>query len=562
MMFKEEAVSDYELEICHRNGNITPVLYNASVYKDDCGRVIGIFAAARDVSERRRTELALRESEERYRTAIENASDGIALVRDDNVYAYVNRRFAEIFGYLDPNEIIDRPISLTVHEDDRRRVLEANLMSSEGNPVSSRYEFKGVKKDGTVRFIEVSLARTTYRGKAVVLQSLRDVTDYRLLEQELKQSQKMEAIGTLAGGIAHDFNNILAGIIGFSEMILDDVSEDNHPLAHRLELVLKAAERGRDLVRQILAFSRQTSYEAKEVAFARIIDEALHLLRPVLPSTIEIRKRITTYEDAVFADPAQLHQVFMNLCTNAAQAMKSKGGIIEIELSDADALESEAISRPNEKGRTYIKLTVKDTGCGIPDQNMPKIFDPFFTTKGPGEGTGLGLSVVHGIIKNHAGHVRVSSKEGEGTSFQVYLPKSEALKCTEKNVLRKISGGQERILFVDDEETLVELNRERLQRLGYEVVSTTNGPEALDIFRADPHKFDLVITDYTMPQMTGFELASAIVDMRPDLPVILCSGLHDNISYEQAGAPGLRAFISKTSGKQELADLIRKVLSE
>jgi PAS domain S-box-containing protein len=560
LVFREGVVRDYELEIRHRDGHVIPVLYNASVYRDKRGRVMGVFAAARDISRRRLMEQALRESEERYRTAIESASDGIALVKD-GLHIYVNKRFAEIFGYDDPEEIIGKPLSLTVHPDDFERVGRINIMRLRSYPAPSRYEFKGIKKDGTARSFEVSATRTTYRGEPVALTYLRDITDYKRLEAELRQSHKMEAIGTLAGGIAHDFNNVLSGIIGFTEMVLDDISPDD-PAHRRLELVLKGGQRGRDLVRQILAFSRQTEQEVREVPFGRVIEEALQLLRPAIPSTIDIRKTFTSGDDRVLADPVQVQQVLTNLCTNAAYAMRETGGKLEIEVTDADISEKGALSHPDIKPGRYIRLSVSDTGSGISPPDMEKIFDPFFTTKGPGEGTGLGLSVAHGIVKNHGGYIRAYSELNKGTVFHVYLPKVEATTFKETSIPRVIKGGQERILFVDDEEILVEMNCQRFERLGYTVVSSTNGREALDIFKADPRKFDLVITDYTMPQMTGLELARKLVEVRPDIPIILCSGLHEHITTEKATIPGIKAFIPKTSGIQELAELIRKVLAE
>jgi two-component system, cell cycle sensor histidine kinase and response regulator CckA len=234
--------------------------------------------------------------------------------------------------------------------------------------------------------------------------------------------------------------------------------------------------------------------------------------------------------------------------------------VLEVGLADADVSEAEALSHADIKPGRYIRLSVSDTGSGIPPRDMEKIFDPFFTTKGPGEGTGLGLSVTHGIVKDHGGYIRVYSEPEKGTVFHVYLPKTEALTPEETSLSRIAEGGQERILLVDDEEMLVAMNCERLERLGYTVVSSTNGREALDIFKADPQRFDLVITDYTMPQMTGVELAKALVEIRPDIPIILCSGLNERITTEQTAAPGIRAFLAKPSGRQELAELIRKVL--
>ena len=558
--FEEGVVRDYALEILHRDGRATPVLYNASVYRDESGEILGVFAAARDITERRQAELALLESEERYRTAIESASDGIALARE-NEHVYVNARFAEIFGYSSPDEITGKPLSLTVHPDDLEMVLGFNKARQRGDEAPSRYEFKGVKKDGTPRFIEVSAGRMNYRGEPLSLVYVRDVTEYKNLEERLRQAQKMEAIGTLAGGIAHDFNNILAGVIGFAEMVLEDMPPDD-PSHRRLKLVLKAGQRGRDLVRQILTFSRQNEQESKEVAVTKVVEDALNLLRPAVPSYIEIRTRIEGTHDTVIADPVQIHQVFMNLCTNAAYAMRNKGGVLDVSLAEAAIAEEEVSSYPDLKPGHYVKLSVSDTGCGIAPDVIGKIFDPFFTTKGPGEGTGLGLSVAHGIVKNHGGIITVYSEPGCGTAFHVYLPKAEAGPVAETGAMPNPMGGPERILFVDDEEMLVEMNHQRLESLGYRVVTSMSSVEAVDIFRADPTGFDLVITDYTMPHLTGLDLAAALLQIRADIPIILTSGLNERVMPEHPARPGIRAFIAKTAGRRELAELIREVLSK
>jgi len=558
LVLQHDTIRDYELEIRHRDGHVTPVLYSASVYRDDAGKVRAVFAAARDISERRRAEEALWESEERYRTAIESASDGIALVKGDQ-HLYVNARFAEMFGYDDPAEIVGKPLSLTVHPEDVEMVTRYNRLRQVGEPAPSRYEFKGVRKDGAIRFMEVSAAKTSYRGQTLSLVYFRDVTEYRNLEEQLRQSQKMQAIGTLAGGIAHDFNNILAGIIGFTEMSLEDIAPDN-PVRPYLERVLKGGYRGRDLVRQILTFSRQGEQEKKSISLGIVIEEALQLIRPALPSIVEIEKRLHQVQDTILADPVQLQQVVMNLCTNAAYAMRDTGGVLAISLHDVSC--EEAGRYPDLEPGAYLRLTVSDTGCGMTREVMSKIFDPFFTTKRPGEGTGMGLSVVHGIVKSHGGHVTVSSAPGKGSTFHVYLPKAEPPATVAAESLSPIPGGNESILFVDDEETLVDLNSLRLQGLGYRVVATTNGKEALRIFAGDPSGFDLIITDYTMPSMTGIDLAGKFLELRPDIPIILASGQNESIEPDMIDKAGIKAYLRKTANKRELAELIRRVLAE
>ncbi len=326
----------------------------------------------------------------------------------------------------------------------------------------------------------------------------REVDERKKTEGHLRQAQKLEAIGTLAGGIAHDFNNILAAIIGFTEMVQEDVTPDS-PEKKRLDLVLKGAHRGRDLVKQILSFSRQTEQDQKPVALSHIVEEGLKLLRPTLPSTINITTTGLANDDVIYADPVQIHQVLMNLCTNAAHAMREKGGVLEIELTRVNCVEGDPPPCHDMKPGAYVVLKVRDTGHGMPPEILERIFDPFFTTKNQGEGTGLGLSVLHGIVRNHKGYITVESEPGKGSVFHIYFPKLEEQAKVETKQDLTTTSGKERILVVDDEAILVELNTQRLSRLGYEVSTMTSSVEALEFFRKEPDRFDLVVTDYTMP---------------------------------------------------------------
>ncbi len=381
------------------------------------------------------------------------------------------------------------------------------------------------------------------------------------LEEQLRHAQKMDAIGTLAGGIAHDFNNIIAGIIGFTEMVLEDVPEDN-PVHRRLEFILKGAHRGRDLVKQILTFSRKDKQEKKPVSMSNVIMEVIPLIRAIIPSTINIRHDILTKSDVISADRTQIHQVVLNMCSNAAYAMREQGGVLEIVLKDEIVTAEDCGVHSELKPGPHIRLIVSDTGCGIKPEMLDKIFDPFFTTKASGEGTGLGLSVVHGIIRSHAGAVTVYSKPGQGSSFHVIIPKIVPDVTSEKKeIMRTLKGGG-RILVVDDEDLLTEMNRQRLERLGYSVIGKTDSLEALDIFRAEPDAFDLVITDYTMPNMTGFDLSKEILHIRPDMPIIMCSGLHEPVPREKIEEIGVRDFFEKPIGNEDFARLVQDVLGK
>lgn len=376
------------------------------------------------------------------------------------------------------------------------------------------------------------------------------------VELQLRQTQKMEALGTLTGGIAHDFNNILAAIIGFTEMAAEDVPKESLT-ARSLQRVLQAGIRARDLIKQMLTFSRRTETEKKPLQLKNLVKETITLIRASIPTTISIRVNLAGDSALVSADPTQIQQVVMNLCTNAAHAIGAHGGVLHVELHECVPSPGEV---PGMKPGPYVKLVVRDTGAGIAPEHIDRIFDPFFTTKKAGEGTGLGLSVVHGIVHQHGGHITVQSEPGKGTLFSVYFPKiveePSGMGPSDETVPR----GQERILFVDDEEMLVEMGKGLLERLGYDVVSTTSPHDALSIFSNDPGRFDLVVTDQTMPDMTGVELSQKLLGLRPDIPIILCTGFSHLVDAEAAQKAGVKGFVMKPLSKQEIAQAIRKVL--
>jgi signal transduction histidine kinase/ActR/RegA family two-component response regulator len=381
------------------------------------------------------------------------------------------------------------------------------------------------------------------------------------LEDQLRHAQKLEAVGTLAGGIAHDFNNILGIILGYTELVLPEIPQGSS-LQSDLNEVLKATHRAKELVNQILIFSRQDKQERKPVQISLIAKEVLKMLRATLPTTIEIRQNFRAGLAAVLSDPTQIHQVLMNLCTNAAHAMRDKGGVLEVSLADVDIDADAAAQHPDLAPGQYQKLTVSDTGHGMDRSVKERIFDPFFTTKGPGEGTGMGLAMVHGIAKSHDGAVIVRSEPGKGTTFQVFFPTIVSVITAEPEHLAPPPRGTERILFVDDEKPLGDIGKQTLEHLGYEVFARTSSIEALEVFKTQPDKFDLVITDMTMPNMTGADLAKAILHIRPDTPIILCTGFSEAISEEKAKAIGIREFVMKPIIRQKIARIIRRVLDQ
>ena len=394
--------------------------------------------------------------------------------------------------------------------------------------------------------------------KGIIL-ILLDVTREVLLDEHARQAQKMEALGTLAGGIAHDFNNILAAIVINTELALDDVQEPGAARQY-LPLVLDAAERGKDLVKQVLAFSRKRSREPKPARLAPVINEALRFLRASLPATIEIRDTLTAEDAVTLSDATEIHQVLMNLGSNAAYAMREAGGILTVRLEAVDIGAEAAARVPGLKAGPYVRLTVEDTGAGIPMEMIPRIFDPFFTTKGQAEGTGMGLAVVHGIVTGSGGAISVESKIGRGSVFQVYLPEVKSEPAPAEDQSGPLPGGHERILVVDDERSQAESLHDILERLGYEVTFETDSVKALALIRSRPEAFDLVVTDQTMPHLVGTRLAEEAMRVHPDLPVVLCTGFSDSVSERTASGLGIRDVVMKPFTIREMAVAIRRAL--
>ncbi len=497
-------------------------------------------------------------------TVIEQASDGVLIIDEDGVVKYLNSAFGKIFGIaIEPaieqclydldncnlNELFCFELLKTIFSDQEQA---ANFISQRG----------GKQSEINVRISPVlSQNKEAQRYVAIV----RDVSNESQLERQLRQAQKLEAIATLSGGIAHDFNNILAVIISNTEMGLDDLAESD-PLRPHLDIVLKAGIRGKKLVKQILTLSHPADIERKRIMVGPIVEECLNLLRASLPTTIDVESSVTAGESMVHADPTQIHQVIMNLCTNAADAMRDNGGRLSVEVSNLQIDPLAIRNSPDLRPGDYLELKVRDTGHGMGAGHMERIFDPFFTSKEQGKGTGLGLSVVHGIIKSHGGTISVSSEPGQGTEFRVLFPRVAGQKDASGNSQTdERQGGNERILFVDDERDYVIGQQKMLERSGYQVTAGIDSREILGVFRDRPDDFDLVITDQTMPHLTGEMLAKEMLKLRPDIPIILCSGSAiDSIglSPERARAIGIREILLKPVDRKELHRTVRRLLDE
>ena len=549
----------YDIEFKIRRPDTGEITDIHSVAEYDRRRNV-VFGIIQDITEHKRAEEGLRQAEEKYRSIFENALEGIYQVTAEGRVLSCNPALARILGYDSPEELMNSitDISGQLYVNPERRSELLRLIEERGE--AKAFEAQFFRKDKTVAWVAINVrAVRDEGGKLAYLEGiLQDITERKAMESRLFQSQKIEAVGTLAGGIAHDFNNILAAIIGYTEIAKGKLQQrELHPY---LDQVLKAGDRAKNLVAQILAFSRKADKEIKPVDVGSLITEALRLLRATIPSTIEIRQGISPGVGEVLADPIQLHQVIMNLCTNAAHAMREKGGEIEVDLRQAEIKEEMLPLYLDLKPGLYVKLSVSDTGTGIAPDIIGKIFDPFFTTKKRGEGTGLGLSVVYGIVKECGGSVTVQSEFGKGSTFSVYLPAIERGGELTEESSSPIPGGKGRIIFIDDEHTLAEMGREMLQGLGYEVLAATSGATALELFRTQPDRFDLVIADMTMPGMTGKELAVELLSIRPGIPIILCTGFSEILTEEGAKSMGIREFAMKPLTLKSIAKLVRKAL--
>jgi two-component system cell cycle sensor histidine kinase/response regulator CckA len=519
----------------------------------------------KEIGERKKIELRLRESERKLSTLLGNLPGMVYRCRNEREWPmeFVSDGCLDVTGFS-PSEI-SKESSIKygdiIFPDDRQYVWET-IQEGVKKDRPFEMEYRIVAKSGNTKWVwerggKVSDIQThdTYLEGFIA-----DITQQKVLANKLQQSQKMEAIGTLAGGIAHDFNNILASILGFSELALDEV-EKGSTMEDNLQEIYAGGLRAKEIVKQILAFARHSDDEVKATRVDTIIIEALKLIRPSTPTTIEIRKEIDS-SSLVMGNATQIHQIMMNLSTNAAHAMQDKGGIMEVSLKDTFINENnENVTGALQKGK-YIKLAISDTGCGIAPEHIDSIFDPYFTTKETGEGTGMGLAMVQGIIDSYGGTITVESRPSQKTVFSIYLPVTSNLDNTINSGNDELLGGDDSILFVDDEPSIARMGSRILENLGYTVTIRTSSLEALELFRAKPDRFALVITDMTMPHMTGDKFALELKQIRDDIPIILCTGYSNKINAESALEIGINAFAYKPFSKADLASTVREVLDK
>lgn len=513
--------------------------------------------------------------EQRLRAAVESAPSGLLMIDAEGRIVLVNREIERLFGYS-REELLGKPVDLLVPEQFRSvhpHFRQGFVAEPKVRRMGAGRDLFGRRKDGSQVALEIGLTPVVTEEGVFILSAIVDITARReaeaarrTLEEELRQAQKLEAVGTLAGGIAHDFRNILNGIIGYGELLHVELAKrpDTSGMVQDVRELLTFAHRGRDLVERILTFSRRGAPKRQPLALQQQVPEVIRLLRATLPSSIDIQVELNETTPTILGDATSVHQVLMNLSTNAAHAMPQRG-TLKIALEPFYVRDSIARANPDMREGPYAMLSVRDSGSGIDPAVIERVFDPFFTTKEPGAGTGLGLAMVHGIMKDHEGAVRISSELQVGTEVRCYFPalmselREEAVTTIEHP---DDQAHGERVLFVDDEPSLAELGQRRLEMLGYTVVTATSTIKAIELVRADPRAFDLVITDFTMPGHNGVELAAAITRIRADLPVILATGHIDDFPEEVTAAAGIRRVLLKPTSLDDLHRAVIDVLQQ
>lgn len=494
-----------------------------------------------------------------YQSVLNAIPDGIVITDSADLIIQINPAMTRLSGYGE-EELKGLHIS---------ELYAKGEIGGAGGEVWTDLARRYLRKDGT-QFIGERLSSVivdnnkNYAGNIEVVRDISERVETHLqkkeLEKQIQKSQKMEAIGSLAGGIAHDFNNILSGIIGYAELIELFEMSDLDDIRHNIHQILQASYRARELVNQIMTFSRGGGQEPVWISPINVAQESLEIVRASLPDHIELQTEFAKLDDTVYGDPTQLHQVITNLCTNAIYAMKEKGGILRLKISEA--VDSDCTTLPTDLSseQKMLLLEVADSGCGIPQKVIDHIFEPYFTTKQPGEGTGFGLALVHGIVKSHNGFIEVSSEEGQGSLFKIFLPLKKALQQQQEPTTKSIVGEQAgSVLLVDDELSQRDWGGRFLEKLGYTVKTAPSGHEALELFEAAPMAFDFVITDQTMPSMTGLELAEKIRLRRADIPIILCTGFSHGLSMENIQSAGITRLVTKPYSLNELAGILQQL---
>jgi PAS domain S-box-containing protein len=556
---------DGYLRVINKLGHEVILEYKNKLICDDEGSPIAVHGSARDVTERQKMETALKESEEKYRELVQNANSIIARLDTSGKITFFNEYAEKFFGYT-AEEIIGKNALGTIVPDTDTSGNDLSTLVSDimKNPdLYATYENENILRSG--RRVWVSWTNKVISNQNGDIKEIlcigNDITQRKRLENELLQAQKMEALGTMSGGIAHEFNNILGIIIGNTELAIDDVPEWS-PAGDCLEDIRTASLRARDVVRQIMSFSRKTPVQRKPIQISTIIQDFLKLMRATIPANIDIRQEILCVNEIILGNSTEINQILMNLCNNSVHAMEGDTGWLKVRLETTVLDDRTAASYGDLQSGEYAKLTIKDCGHGIDPKIKGLIFDPYFTTKDVDKGLGMGLAVVYGIVKKHDGAIRVNSKVDKGTTVEVLFPITKKTAPIEKEVSKGLPRGTERILFVDDEASLVKMVMQMLERQGYEVVGKTSSKEALKLFQKESDKFDLVITDMAMPELPGDRLAQELIKIRPAIPIIICTGHSDRMDEGKALKSGIAAYAMKPLVKKDLVNTVWRVLDK
>lgn len=562
----EEIPYDTEHRIRHRDGKVIHVQAKGGIIGE--GSLRRMVGTVQDITDQKLSANALKASEERYRSLVEDQIELVSRFTPDGTFLFANTHFCRFFGKT-RESVVNQKWQPVIHSDDLPMIEKELTRLSPQNPVVI-IENRVYAAGGELRWVQFSNKAFFDKNEAILeIQSVgRDITDKKNAEEDRKkmeaqliQSQKMESIGTLAGGIAHDFNNILSPIVGHSEMLMEDLPE-NSPLRSGIRDIYTAALRARDLVRQILTFSRRDKLEPRLIQLEPVAKDALKLIRATIPKTIQIEHYFEPGCGLVQADPTQIHQIVMNLATNAFHVVDEHTGRIVVSLSGS-RIPNGSFPPPGLEGKQLVCLAVADNGPGMTQEVLDRIFEPFFTTKERGKGTGMGLSVVHGIVKSLDGMIDVDSSPGKGTEFRVYLPVASGIsEIRLPDSGQDMAQGNERILLVDDEASITVMTKKSLERFGYTVTAFTKSTEALEAFRQTPDQYDLVITDMAMPEISGDRLIEALIRIRPGIPVILCTGLNDSLIEDRIRRLGIRGFLMKPMEMRALAWKIREILDQ
>jgi len=565
-----KSVKNREIKVVRKDGSERWEIVSGTSIHDDTGELIAGFVAFPDITLQKISEHALRKSEKKYSGLLDRMNEAVfRMILADGSYEYFSPAAKSVFGY-DAEDFIGRPMLIRqiIHPDFRIAFERERNKLAKGE-VTALYEYKVIDPEGNEKWVRQSnIGIYNVEGKLIAIEGCcSDITlrkqaetEKETLETQLRQSQKMEAIGILAGGIAHDFNNILGIILGYTEVSMEDVEQDSRLYSHLSEMKT-ACLRARQLIRHILDFSRKSQPVKTIVNITPIVIETLKLIRASIPASIKIEnsfRDILDNEDTLLANPTQLNQVLLNLCTNAAQSIDSGGrmGVCPDKIRITPKTKDFQDLAPGD----YVRISINDTGCGIEPAIIEHIFDPYFTTKKVGKGSGMGLSVVYGIVKEHKGMIMVDSEVGKGSTFTIHLPIAGQPISSHKEKNHRPPTGYERILFVDDEKKLVLLGQEMLGPLGYQVEGATDPRNALAKFGSAPEKYDLVITDMTMPDLSGTDLSEKLLAIRPETPIILCTGHSEMVSEESARQMGIKAYLLKPLTRQKLAQTVRSVL--